>query len=286
MRCLECGLVHMWPLPPRDLAREMVNDYAWTRDYSGITTEAISVATSALGAKLAIARRLRPDTPFRSFLDVGCGNGLYLFAARNLGLVPAGTELDRTNAQGMQSHGLDVRHGFIEDMDFGGRTFDFVHIKSVLFFSRNPLAMLSASAALLAPGGMLYVDVSNQHGLFSLLRLLRPTPARFGQLEPPLHPVAFCRRSLRVLLQRSGLQGQRLVSFSFGDPIYYPYLCVGNPEPTLEASSRWQRPAAWRHGILRGVDALGLGGFLATYAIRSGDASGAERNFNLGKVGG
>jgi 2-polyprenyl-6-hydroxyphenyl methylase/3-demethylubiquinone-9 3-methyltransferase len=130
----------------------------------------------AAGDSLLKALHL-PTLSGRTFLDVGCGSGLFSLAASRLGAyvrsfdydqdsVLAATELRRRFAPGSD---WQIEQGSILDPDFVadlGR-FDIVYSWGVLHHTGHLWAALDATARLVAPGGLLYTSVYNDQGLAS-----------------------------------------------------------------------------------------------------------------------
>lgn len=260
VRCGDCG-VYFWD---RKVAEEDVaalfDDYRWTSDYSGFTDAALKAAIAALKEKLAIVEGLL-GRPVSSMLDVGCGNGLYVRAAQELGVTAAiGTDVDRKNVELGISQGLDLRHGFFEEMAFD-TAFDFVHIKGVLYLLPDPRACLAKAQSVMGEGGVLYVDAMNQHGLASRARMvISKSQTTFGQIIPPVHVFGFTGKVLRAAVRDSGLEVRRNLTFSYGDRVYYPYLGEG---------SAWDNQYGLVSRAVMGfADRTGLGGFTALYAVK------------------
>jgi SAM-dependent methyltransferase len=209
------------------------------------------LALRSLKKKLRKAEQLSP-TALTSILDIGCGNGLYLKAAQQLGLKAVGLDVDKTHIMFAKSKRLCAYHTKIEDFSYSGY-FDFVHVKAVLHLVRNPVSLLNHANQLLAENGILYVDASNQEGLFATIRrFFFANPKRFGQILPPLHNMAYTRRSFLTLLDKIGLEPIHLFNFSSGDEIYYPTLKKRTGEL-----------------LLRFADFIGKGSLIGSYCKKS-----------------
>lgn len=113
-----------------------------------------------MGRELARRAALRPG---ERVLDVGCGRGAVLFAAREaVGASGAVTGIDlaermvaltRADVAARGLSGVTVQVGDAEDPAFAPGSFDAVLGGLVVFFLTDPHAALRRYAALLAPGG-------------------------------------------------------------------------------------------------------------------------------------
>ena len=151
-RCRDCGTVHQPTLPGgselTDIYRDMQDD-----DY-----------LSEEEGRRATARRVLDDvrTHVRSgrLLDVGCGHGLLLAEARQLGFDTMGLELSAAAAAHARDRlGLDVREQTLAELeaDPSTGTFEVVVLADVLEHLDDPLGALDACQRLLAPGGVLCI---------------------------------------------------------------------------------------------------------------------------------
>jgi SAM-dependent methyltransferase len=141
----------------------------------------------------------RRRTADAAVLDVGCGNGQFLYDARRLGWKVLGLDPDATALVHAQQHGLDVILGDITRLAEHHACFDVITLSHVIEHVHDPVALLLACHDLLRPGGRLWLETPN---------LASMGHARFGQdwrgLEPPRHLVLFDPRSLPWVLQRCG----------------------------------------------------------------------------------
>lgn len=151
-RCCDCGTVHQPTLPGgsdlTDIYRDMQDD-----DY-----------LSEEEGRRATARRVLDDVRahVRSgrLLDVGCGHGLLLAEARQLGFETMGLELSASAAAYARDRlELDVREQTLAELEASGSAgpFEVVVLADVLEHLDDPLGALDACHRLLAPGGVLCV---------------------------------------------------------------------------------------------------------------------------------
>jgi len=158
------------------------------------------------GLQQRVARALPGrDLARCSFLDVGCANGEYLWAAQSLGFgVAAGVEVDAVAAGRARAFGP-----VSQDMcALPEASFEVVQLKNVVANLRDFRAFLMACVALAKPGGAVFVDAPNEDSLAAALRRRRPGGRRrgaYGYLRPPHVINGFGKESLTRLVTQCGL---------------------------------------------------------------------------------
>ena len=134
-------------------------------------------------------------------LDIGSGNGAFLFIARNLGYEATGLEPDPHAASLARAHGLTVHAGTLPHPALPHEHYDQLTLAHVVEHFHDPLTILRECLALLRPGGRLWVQTPNLKGTGH---------AYWGRdwrgLEPPRHLVLFTPESLQQLLREAGFQ--------------------------------------------------------------------------------
>jgi ubiquinone/menaquinone biosynthesis C-methylase UbiE len=99
-------------------------------------------------------------------LDVGCGEGFFLFNATEAGYITKGVELSRNSAEYARSEfGLDVETGLLEEAHFPENYFDVVTLWQVLEHLSQPLIVLEEAYRVLKPGGVLVVSTPDIGGV-------------------------------------------------------------------------------------------------------------------------
>lgn len=221
MLCCKCGLHFIHSETQGSLN---FSDYPWTKEYTEKYNQYLLPVLISLKEKVRITEKIIGRRP-TSFLDIGCGNGLYLKAAENLGLRNLGIDVDIENIKFAKEKGLRVMAVNLENLELNER-FDFIHIKAVLHLVNEPVRFILKAKKLLEPGGIIYLDVPNQGSLFSKLRILRDRSS-YGQLQLPFRRSAFNDKSLRFLCKITDLKIMKKVYIYPGDYIYYPNYKIG-----------------------------------------------------------
>jgi len=241
VRCRACKLEFVDPIPSDDELRTMYDDeewFAWT-SVSRSEADVAELRSSELlpesqrrsydelldAAEAALARR-------GSVLDIGCGNGPLLLRARDRGWDPHGLETSEW-AVGFDREvlDLDVRRGVLEDHPFTGEQFDLVTMIHSLEHMPRPQAALEAVHGLLAPGGVLRVEVPN---LDSLGR--RVNGRAWRAYVPPSHLWYFTRASLVSLLQDAGFTAFAVDNRGFSPGIWRHSVSTGGRDEVTAAT--------------------------------------------------
>lgn len=212
VRCRGCGLVHVWPQPPRAALEALYS----SGDYHAAVDEAERRRT--------FARRLREIEALlrgaaegggagRRLLDVGCSRGYFLEAARASGWQATGVEVNRHAVEQARARGLDVHQGELADWAAASgpaahEAFDVVTLFDVLEHAGDPRALLAECHRLLRPGGLLVVTTPDVGGLVPRVTygLFALTLGAWGHPTPPGHLVEFSRRTLRRALAEAGFE--------------------------------------------------------------------------------
>jgi SAM-dependent methyltransferase len=152
------------------LLQHLRAQYAGVLDDAGIARHVEDYVGSALAAEL-IAMVLRHAPDARTLLDVGCGYGSFVLAARQRGIDAVGIELapfeidfarTRIARERPEDDAAAVyREGSALDLPFAGGAFDVVTLWNVLEHVPDGDRTLSEAIRVLRPGGLLYVVCPN-----------------------------------------------------------------------------------------------------------------------------
>lgn len=115
-------------------------------------------------------RDVKTKRPFAglTLLDVGCGGGLLAEPMTRLGFRVTGIDAAEANIKTAIVHAseqglsIDYRHGSAEALAASGARFDVVLNMEVVEHVADPAAFLRGCAALVAPGGLMFVATLNR----------------------------------------------------------------------------------------------------------------------------
>jgi len=153
-----------------------------------------------------------------SVLEIGCGTAQYFDAYAKAGVDWVGTEVNPAMVQHAESIGAPLQD--LAELVASGTTFDVVFMSQVMEHILDPAAIFDDIRAVLAPGGLVHLDVPNHDSLVSAARKHVPFGPDYGFIQPPHHLVAYNVPSLTALLRSNGLQPVDVRAVSNTDPVF------------------------------------------------------------------
>ena len=238
VRCAACGLVYVTPRrDARALIDEVYDASYWRspaareRGYGDYAAdEPLYLSTfrrrySRLAAQLPRGGRA---------LDVGCAAGFAMRVLEERGFEVFGVEPSRSIREVALRHFAPdrIHAGTLEDAPFGPASFDLIAMWDVLEHLPDPLAALRRARELLAPSGRLVIETQNVEALAA-----RVLSRRWTHFKHDEHLVHFSRATLRLALERSGLELLSLSARGAGK-------CV-SPRFIAERARRFAPAFAW-----------------------------------------
>jgi SAM-dependent methyltransferase len=210
VQCERCRLVFPNPFPYAESLAELYSDDTFPRpDGGGIERCRVS---------LQEGRRL-VNVAQPTFLDVGCGFGPMLGAARleNFGRTVGLEIAEPVAARAEADHGAPVYRQRVEDFARStDETFDIVALSGVLEHVYDPDGVMAALKKLTRLGSVLYIDVPCEPSLlthignaFNRLRGSQ-TVLNLSPTWPPYHVFGFNRTALTTLLAKHSFRLESL----------------------------------------------------------------------------
>jgi SAM-dependent methyltransferase len=153
--------------------------------------------------------------PVGRLLDIGSGRGEAATAAKRRGWNVTCLEPSPVFAGELRRNGFEVIESTVERFD-AHSPFDAVLLSAVLEHLYNPVEVIAAVGRHLRPGGLLYLDVPNEFGLFfrmgNLYNKLRGTGATVN-ISPtfsPFHVFGYGKHSVIKILAAHKFEIARL----------------------------------------------------------------------------
>lgn len=172
--------------------------------------------------------------PSGRILDVGCGNGAFLYKMREAGMEAHGVELSRDGCAAARKLGLDVRCGTLEQQRYPANHFDVITLNHVFEHVPDPLDTLKELKRILKPGGRIIIAVPNACSLAAWL---------FGRywasLETPRHLSIPTPRAMRIAAQKAGLSIRNIRYISFPSQFQASLACLTHPTGRIPLDKTW-----------------------------------------------
>jgi 2-polyprenyl-3-methyl-5-hydroxy-6-metoxy-1,4-benzoquinol methylase len=200
VKCRRCRLIYVNPVENRSSMSEAYSQMK--------TVDAAIIRESRLRATKSQLELVKKHNGGAYLLDVGCGEGFFLFSASQLGYAAKGVELSNdAAAYAKKEFGLDIETKAFEELRFPENHFDVVTLWQVLEHILCPLMVLKEAHRILKPGGMLVITTPDIEGIPA--RILRK---RWWCITR-LHINQFTTKTLTNIVGSAGFKGISAVSY-------------------------------------------------------------------------
>lgn len=203
VRCRSCHLVYPRPFLLPD--KNPYDAYS-SADYFHAHESSAKIANGRLLARRAAELLGRVGL----LLELGCGRGELLLGARDQGWDVLG--VDMTASWAGEAADLPVELASVEQAQSLDQpdTYDAILLAAILEHLYDPALCLRRVHAALSRGGLVFIDVPNECGLWTragnayMRARGRDWAINLSPTFPPFHVVGFCPASLRKLLASCG----------------------------------------------------------------------------------
>jgi 2-polyprenyl-3-methyl-5-hydroxy-6-metoxy-1,4-benzoquinol methylase len=200
VRCRSCQLIYVNPIEKAGKINEAYSQRK-SVDASIIRKGRLTVSASQVG----LIRQYKNGT---YLLDIGCGEGFFLFNAARAGYATKGVELSQDAAEyARREFGLDVEAQPFEELRFPDDHFDVITLWQVLEHVPYPLMILKKAHRILKPGGLLALSTPNIQGVPA-----RILGRRWWNIRR-LHINQFTTKTLTTVLENAGFKDISSVSY-------------------------------------------------------------------------
>jgi 2-polyprenyl-3-methyl-5-hydroxy-6-metoxy-1,4-benzoquinol methylase len=202
VQCNECGFVYLNPRPTSDSINSIYPDEYDQYTRSAKNDPFLNRLDRGYGLEKRVKAIIRHKKSGR-LLDLGCATGNFLEMMRDhpgwevYGVEPNATASDYARNQ----LGLNVKTGFLEQVDHPDNYFDVITLWNVLEHLADPLSALKRIYELLKPDGILIFNTPNLDSLDA--HLFGPYWIGF---ELPRHFCVFSSHSIIDILEKSGFK--------------------------------------------------------------------------------
>jgi len=199
IRCNRCSLVYVTPRL-RDHSQQQGKFY---RDETGGDYEAAAEQDRRPRRMKSLIKMARSYLTYRrigALLDVGCGFGAFLDAAKSVGWKVCGLEVASAPAS-IAARCHDVFNGYLSDTPYGSDSFDVVRLNSVIEHVSSPRALVRDIGRVLRPGGLLHISTPNVKSFSMVLQ-----GAGWRYVCGQHHIYLFSPRTLARLMESEGFK--------------------------------------------------------------------------------
>ena len=137
-------------------------------------------------------------------LDIGCGAGNLLLAARKNGWNAQGLEVAKQASEHVRKLGFEVFHGELQHAQFRSQQFDVITAAEILEHLSDPRVLVQEVARVLRPGGLFWTTTPHARGLSA-----RVLGLEWRCIWPPEHLQVFSITGMRALLRDAGFRQVR-----------------------------------------------------------------------------
>lgn len=248
--CADCGLIQSMPRLTEAAYRDFYGSDLYRRLYDPqilhLDSDGFEQRVDADAYRFNFVQTAPEWPKIRKVLELGCGGGWNLAPFARAGRVVVGYEPSPGLVSLGRRFGLDLRQGWIENIDEGG--FDLIILSHVVEHFSDPIATVKRLVPLLAPGGAFFIEVPNaDHFILNGLQTA--------------HTYYFSPRTLRRYMGEAGLATDRIAEFaSHMGGMFRPVAALPAVDLTLEYPRMRRRLLAYqrRETIKAVLDGVGL----------------------------
>jgi 2-polyprenyl-3-methyl-5-hydroxy-6-metoxy-1,4-benzoquinol methylase len=212
VKCQDCGLVFVCPRPPFDeMARFYPQqDYDLYNKAAGLTEKNMEQLGRLHGPRKGRIERYKPGG---RLLDIGFGDGSFLYFMKENGWDVAGLDFNEEMVERAAQAGLDARSGQLEEAGYDDRSFDVVTLWGVIEHLQSPRRAVEEISRISAEDALLVVYTQNASA---------PEASLLGEdwfiYEVPRHLYSFTPETITKLLSAGGF---RVTEIVYETPLYY-----------------------------------------------------------------
>jgi SAM-dependent methyltransferase len=206
-RCSDCGLLFLNPMISEEQLHNLYpkDEYYAYNKISPFKLETQRGIISKIKALIIDNSTQDPhfdDVEQRSVLDVGCGNGEKLGYFKQVGWRKVqGVEIDKHACEIGKTNGIDIFHGTLIEAGFPENSFDYIRSNHSFEHIINNYAVLGEMYRVCKPGGRIFIGVPNTASInFKVFKKY------WYFLGIPFHPFGYSPKSLKLLLQNTGFE--------------------------------------------------------------------------------
>lgn len=197
VRCGKCGFVFCKPIPSADELNKYYANYSYNENYF--------VSPVTVKRYKEILKSFETYRKFNRILDVGCGYGVFLSVAKELGWECYGTEYSPRAVELCNNKGLKVLQGSLQDVIQQLPEMDIIVSIEVIEHVSFPATEIRNMHKVVREGGSLYITTPNFNSLSR-----RVVKEKSGEIHYPEHLSYFTSKTLSNLLKLNGFSPKKI----------------------------------------------------------------------------
>jgi 2-polyprenyl-3-methyl-5-hydroxy-6-metoxy-1,4-benzoquinol methylase len=258
--CSTCGTAFVAnPPSENDLRAAYSSDYYTTANQKLYANDAvIDYRVKAIAEPKVDFVMEHIATPKKTWLDIGCGVGEILFAAKNQGFQTLGIEANAMEADyARQRFGIEVRNEYVSARSLGdyvGR-WGIVSLFSVIEHVLSPNAIIKDIASIQEKGDYLVLEVPHYPSISAFSQMTFPDHIN-RMMHPPLHLFLFPLKALSRILGSCGYEIR--AAWFFGQDFFEMFNTLGLFVETLNGSPLHRAISPLMNEFQQVIDESGL----------------------------
>ena len=168
-------------------------------------------------------------------LDIGCGAGGLLLAARKNGWNAQGLDVAEQATEHVRKLGFEVFHGELQQAKFPSQHFDVITAAEILEHLSEPRLLVQEVARVLRPGGLFWTTTPHARGLSA-----RVLGLKWRCVWPPEHLQIFSVAGMKALLRDVGFRQIRFQTTG-GNPIEILHAMGAKKDAPKASDQRFDR---------------------------------------------
>lgn len=227
VRCKACGFTFAGKIPGQQELVQYYDGYRRNHYLSPVTIKRYH----------QLLERFESGKSIGNMIDVGCGSGYFLEAAKQKGWQVFGTEFTDAAVSICRGKGINMSQGPLDARNYQPESFDVVTSFEVLEHINNPLEEAKQFHALLRRGGMVYVTTPNFNSLSRFI-----LKSKWNVLTYPEHLSYFTPATLKNLFSDCGFRLVRMettgISITRATRSLHIATATGSPELSADEKLR------------------------------------------------
>ena len=223
VECSNCSNIYLNPRPVynSDFTDAAYDQYGSTCEIMNSGDKNCDTAINIIKGKETVFQQIEGSYGKKGkILDLGCSTGGFMLAAEHFGWEPHGIDISRPMVEHVKNNlGFKAKVGQFEELDLSDwGKMDVIYCSHVIEHIPHPLVWMETFKKHLKPGGLLVLDIPNQHAPEKKLqRLFKKIGLRKNKWDPvrtPDHLYEPHQKSMKYLAEKTGFNVIEMFTYS------------------------------------------------------------------------